>query len=102
MKTVVFSLLGTQLDGGYNADRWNRWRPTVALFQQEDLLVDRFEFIHSARFKRLADTVSEDIARVSPETEIYHHEFEFADPWDFEEVYGTMPVSYTHLRAHET
>ncbi len=90
MQTVVLSLLGTQLDIGRKADRWNRWRPNVGLCQQEDLLVDRLELLIGSRYAALAQQLCEDIASVSPETEVRLHEVEFTDPWDFEEVYGTL------------
>lgn len=90
MKTVVLSFLGTQLDAGKSAERWSRWRPNVALCQHDDLLVDRLELIHDARYRKLADLVRDDIASISPETEVRHHQIDFSNPWDFEEVYGKM------------
>lgn len=39
---------------------------------------------------RLATYVSEDIASVSPETLVERHVIDFADAWDFEEVYGKL------------
>jgi transcriptional regulatory protein RtcR len=89
-KTVVIGLLGTTLDLGKQANRWDRWRPTVGLCQHEDLLVDRLELLHQRRWASLAKTVSEDIARVSPETEVVHRSIEFEDAWDLEEVYGAL------------
>jgi transcriptional regulatory protein RtcR len=87
---VVLGLLGTTLDAGTGRKRWGRWRPTVGLCQHEDLLVDRLELIHDARFERLAGTVEQDIASVSPETTVRRQVLDFADPWDFEEVYGAL------------
>ena len=40
--------------------------------------------------QRLADQVTEDIARISPETEVVHHIINFSDPWDFETVYSGL------------
>ena len=88
-KTVI-GLLGSTLDQGLGAGRWNHWRPTVALCQHEDLLVSRLELLYQRRFKRLARQVVKDIASVSPETEVILHEIDFEDPWDFEEVFGTL------------
>ncbi len=91
MKTVAISLLGTVLDQrGRGKKRWDKWRPTISLCQQEDLLIDRMELVFQPHFQRLADLVTEDIQRVSPETEVRHHHIEFEDPWDFEEVYGSL------------
>lgn len=88
--TVVLGILGTSLDTGKGPRRWERWRPTVSLFQHEDFLVDRLELLHAARSTALAETVEADIAMVSPETEVRRHTVEMADPWDFEEVYGVL------------
>ncbi|MEM8930240.1 MAG: RNA repair transcriptional activator RtcR family protein, partial [Acidobacteriota bacterium] len=87
---VVFGLLGVQLDGPTTAERWERWRPTVALCRHEDMLVDRLELLAQPRYRTLADTVIEDIGRVSPETEVRLHDLKLDDPWDFEEVYGEL------------
>jgi transcriptional regulatory protein RtcR len=89
-KNIVIGLLGPTMDTGKLPSRWERWRPSVALCQQEDLLVDRFELLYQERFNALKNRVVKDIARVSPETLVVPHIVEFADPWDFEEVYGAL------------
>jgi transcriptional regulatory protein RtcR len=66
------------------------WRPTVSLCQHEHLLVSRLELIHQAKFTKLARTIMQDIAAVSPETVVRQHGCEMANPWDFEEVYGCL------------
>ena len=43
MKTVALSFVGTKIDAGKGPDRWNHWRPNVALCQQDDLVVDRLD-----------------------------------------------------------
>jgi transcriptional regulatory protein RtcR len=88
--TVVFGLLGTQLDQGRGPQRWSRWRPTVALAQHADLLVSRLELIHPPEVAALARGIAEDVAEVSPETQVVLHARAMADPWDFAEVYGTL------------
>ena len=90
MRTVAFSLLGTQIDAGKGPDRWNRWRPNVALCQYEDLLIDRLELIHDARHTKLAELIESDIRGVSPETSVTRHIIDWDNPWDFEEVYGAL------------
>ncbi len=90
MKTVALSFVGTKIDAGKGPDRWNRWRPSVALCQQDDLVIDRLDLIHDRRHKSLADLLENDIQGVSPETEIVHHIIDFSNPWDFQEVYGAM------------
>jgi transcriptional regulatory protein RtcR len=90
-KTVVIGFLGTQLDyAGKGSVRWEKWRPTVALCQQETLVVHRLELMHDARSRGLAERVRLDIASVSPETEVRRVEKELRDPWDFEEVYTSL------------
>jgi transcriptional regulatory protein RtcR len=89
-RLVVLSLLGTTLDAGKGPARWDRWRPTVALGQHEDLVVDRLEILHQQRFSSLAETVTRDIASVSPETTVRSVLIDLGDPWDFEDVYGAI------------
>ena len=87
---VIIGLLGTQLDRAVGPHRWESWRPTVSLCQHEDLLVHRLELLCDRRSTNLADTVTQDITGVSPETVVRRHAVEFSDPWDFEEVYGAL------------
>jgi len=91
--TVAIGFLGATLDRvGKGANRWSKWRPSVALCQQPDLLIDRLELIHSgtARDQGLAEHIADDIAQVSPETRVRLHPMALRDPWDFEEVYGAL------------
>ncbi|VUD67442.1 Nitric oxide reductase transcription regulator NorR2 [Thalassocella blandensis] len=91
MKTVVIGILGTTLDRrGKRKERWDKWRPTVSMCQQEDLLIDRLELLYDARSRSLAETVTEDIALISPETQVCHHHVDFTDAWDFEQVYAAL------------
>ena len=87
---VVFSILGSTLDRGQGARRWNRWRPTVDLCRHEDFEVDRLELIHQRSWRSLAQLVVADIKKVSPATVVRLHEVEFEDPWGFENVYATL------------
>lgn len=89
-RTVVIGLLGTTLDVGRGKDRWKEWRPSVSICRQPDWIVHRFELLHGRRDTRLAKTVADDIAAVSPETAVRLHATDFGDPWDFEEVYETL------------
>ncbi len=90
MKNVVIGFLGSQLDSGSGPVRWEKWRPTVSLCQHEDLLIDRLELLHSRPHTKLAGQVKEDIASVSPETDVRLHLVDPRDPWDFQEVYGKL------------
>ena len=84
---VVLGFLGTTLDQAPADRRWDRWRPSVDLCRQEDLLVKRFELISQRSSRGLAEQVSADIASISPETRVRVHEIEFRDLWDFGEVF---------------
>ena len=92
MKSLtVIGFLGSTLDASkFGPSRWNKWRPTVALTMHEDLRVDRLVLLHGTAHRRLAEYVAEDIASVSPETQVDMRVLDFRDPWDFEEVYGKL------------
>ena len=90
MKTTVISVLGTQKDahGGAGPARWDTWRPTIGLVQQESLPIDELHLIFNKEFTPLAERVKADIQSVSPETNVVFDIVQLKDPWDFEEVYG--------------
>lgn len=90
MKNVVIGFLGTQLDGGKGAGRWEKWRPTVSLVQHPDVVVHRLELLYTSRHRELAEQLKADVASVSPETTVHLVELELQDPWDFGEVYATL------------
>jgi len=91
MKTVVIGFLGSTLDaGGKTSARWEKWRPSVSICQQEDLVVDRFEMLYARPHMKLAQQVRGDIASVSPETKVQLHSCDPRDAWDFQEVYGCL------------
>ncbi len=90
-RRVVIGVLGTVLDKrGKRANRLKKWRPTVGLCQQADFPVDRLELIHQPHDESLAQKLIEDIALLSPQTEVRPHRVEINDPWDFEEVYAAF------------
>ncbi|MBI3845598.1 MAG: sigma 54-interacting transcriptional regulator [Planctomycetes bacterium] len=91
-RTVIFGFLGTKLDEGHAADRWDRWRPTVALCQHEDLLVHRLELLHGSKPSdvSLSSLIERDIAHVSPETTVHRSVVDLENPWDFQQVYGVL------------
>lgn len=103
-RTVVIGFLGTQLDSGKGAARWERWRPSVAITQHPDVVVDRFELLYSGRFRPQAQSLAADIGTVSPETEVVLHHVPMDDPWDFEQVYSALydfAQSYRFDTEHE-
>ena len=91
MRNVVIGLLGTTLDQGKSADRWQTWRPSVAICRQQDLIIHRFELLHQRAATTLAQQIQKDIQSVSPETDVRLHAIEFGgDAWDFEQVYEAL------------
>ncbi|MGE8320302.1 MAG: RNA repair transcriptional activator RtcR [Comamonas sp.] len=87
---VVIGFLGTQLDAGRGAGRWQKWRPSVSLLQHEDMVVDRFELLYTPPHAELAELVRGDMATASPETTVNLVPLDIADPWDFGEVYARL------------
>ncbi len=89
-RRVVIGFLGSTLDQGKSPDRWQRWRPTISLVQQQDLVVDRLELIHARMHSALAERIERDVAQVSPQTQVCRHTMDLNDAWDFEEVYSAL------------
>ena len=90
-RRVVIGVLGTTLDKrGKRENRWTKWRPTVGLCQQPDFPVDRLELLHQSRNEGMAQQVAEDIAVVSPATQVTLQTVELRDPWNLEEVYSAF------------
>lgn len=87
---TVISFLGATLDRGGRHDRWDSWRPNVAMCMHEDLLVDRLVLLTERKFGKLYDVVEKDIALVSPETAVEKRQVSLRDPWDFEEVFDVL------------
>lgn len=87
---VVLGLLGSTLDAGTGPKRWERWRPTVSLCQQDDLLISRFVLLYQQQFATLLERVRNDLKLVSPQTVVEAVPLELKDPWDFEEVYQAL------------
>ncbi len=87
---VVLGMYGATLDKGVGPKRWHRWRPTVALCSQPDLVVRRLELLHDRAMTRSAAQLVDDLAAVSPETEVILRPLALDDPWDFEEVFGAL------------
>ena len=54
---VILGLLGPMLDNGKGPQRWERWRPSVALCQHEDLLVSRFALLYEPKFEALYEQI---------------------------------------------
>jgi transcriptional regulatory protein RtcR len=89
-KRVAFSILGTTLDVGKWDKRWSRWRPNVALCQQQGLFIDRVELLHDNHSETLAKRIIGDIGTVSPATEVNCNIVNYTNAWDFSEVYTKL------------
>src|SRR5690242_5016098 len=90
-KRVVIGFLGTSLDGGRTDKRWERWRPTVGLLSPGNEKVHRLELLlNRPEDLELAQRVIQDIAAVSPHTEVRLHQLGITQAWDFPEVYGAL------------
>ncbi len=89
-KTVVIGFLGSVLDSGFHQERWNKWRPTVSLCKHPQLPIARYELIHQKEHTDIARCVAADIQRVSAGTQVRLIEQDLKDPWDFEQVYGSL------------
>ncbi|SLJ84178.1 RNA repair transcriptional activator RtcR [Psychrobacter sp. DAB_AL43B] len=89
-KTAVIGFLGTTLDNGFNDKRWQRWRPTVSLGLHDELLVDELHILYSTRDKRLFKIIKDDVAQVSPQTQVIGHHVSLSSPWDFADVYAEL------------
>jgi transcriptional regulatory protein RtcR len=94
---ITFGFLGSNLDRASGPERWSKWRPTVAMCQQEDLVISRLELLAEPKFADLAQQVKADIEKVSPETTVVVHEFALKDPWDFQEIYEQL---YDFVRGY--
>ena len=80
-RRVVIGVLGTVLDKrGKRANRFKKWRPTVGLCQQADFPVDRLELLHQPRDENMAQKLIDDVAQLSPHTEVRPHTIEINDP----------------------
>ena len=88
---VMLGLLGTQLDRGRGPSRWEGWRRAPCRFAiTTTCSCIGWSFYMMGNRPRPRETVAADIRAVSPETEVVRHPIDFADPWDFEEVYGLL------------
>ncbi len=91
MKTTVIGILGTRLDHqGLGKRRWNHWRPSMSLLMHPELKVDEFVLIHQAAENELASLTMRDMQETRPHTQVQQYLVDYADPWDFEQVYSEL------------
>lgn len=91
MHNIIISILGTRLDhGGLGKRRWERWRPSVGLVMHKALPVKEFVLLYHPDDQQLADLTLSDMAELSPDTKLTPYLVDYADPWDFEQVYSQL------------
>lgn len=91
MKTTLIGILGTRLDQqGLGKRRWNHWRPSLSLLMHPELAVDEFLLIHQAAEDELAQLTIRDMRTTRPQVEVQNYLVDYADPWDFEQVYSEL------------
>ena len=90
LPTVVFGIIGSVLDGGFNKKRLNRWRPTVDIARHPELNVTRMELLYDTGSPELPERVRADIQMCDPRIEVRTHAATWQDPWDLEQVYGVL------------
>ena len=90
-QSVLISFLGTTLDrkGKYN-NRWDKWRPSVGICQQKDILFDHYYILYPGNENRLCSLIVQDIKEINPTVNLIPVEMNIDDPWDFQEVYGAL------------
>lgn len=96
-QNVVFGFLGSKRDAGNTEERWETWRPTVALSMYKNLYIDRLELLHNPDDMTLLDQVVADLRVVSPQLTVVPNPMPLDDPWDFEEVYAKL---FDFMRAY--
>ena len=88
---TAIGFLGTQLDDGFAARRWKRWRPTLGLCLQPGRPVARLELLYTQpQHLELAERVRADLGEMAPATEVRLNHLPIADPWDFGQVYAAL------------
>lgn len=91
MNNIIIGILGTRLDhGGLGRKRMERWRPSIGLLMQHNLPVAEFVLIHHQDEQQLAELTLSDMALQSPATRLTTYQVNYADPWDFEQVYSQL------------
>lgn len=91
MFNTVIGILGSRLDHqGLGKRRWTRWRPSIAILMQADFPVDEFILIHHRDETELAALTVNDMQELRPQTRISRYVVDYADPWDFGQVYSQL------------
>jgi transcriptional regulatory protein RtcR len=91
MNNIIIGILGARLDhAGLGKRRLERWRPNISLLMHANLAVDEFVLIHHEAEQQLAELTLRDMAVVAPQTRLTAYQVDYANPWDFEQVYNQL------------
>jgi transcriptional regulatory protein RtcR len=91
MNTIIIGILGARLDhGGFGRKRLEHWRPSISLLMHDELPIDEFVLIYHADEQQLATLTLNDMAAISPKTRLTPYQVNYANPWDFEQVYSQL------------
>lgn len=81
--TNLIAFLGIQKDSrGTNKRRWESFRPSVSICMHEDLKIKNYYILYQEKFQYQLELLTNDIKKVSPETNIIPVEINFTDPYD--------------------
>jgi transcriptional regulatory protein RtcR len=90
-KKVIIGFLGTKLDSGLTEKRWERWRPTVALFGHDSFVPDALEMLtFNGDYQPLVEQVTADAHSLRPDARVRAHHLSVSDAWSFQEVYAAL------------
>jgi transcriptional regulatory protein RtcR len=91
MSNTVIGILGSRLDHqGLGNRRHSRWRPSVGILMQPQFPVDEFILIHHKDETELAALTVRDMQALTPQARITPYVVDYADPWDFGQVYSQL------------
>ncbi len=91
MNNIVIGILGSRLDHqGLGKRRHSRWRPSIGILMHPEFPVAEFVLIHHADEAELAGLTLRDMRELSPNTRFSAYEVNYANPWDFGEVYSQL------------
>lgn len=97
-KNIVIGFVGTKLDQARqkaNGTSKQKWRPTLSLFDHDELPIDGLVLIYDPHHQELFDALSDEIATLSPKTTLIGKQISIEDPWDFAQMYGKL-YDFTH------
>lgn len=90
-RTILYSFLGTQLDGGSTEKRWKRWRPNVGVAASSGYKVDTLVIFYEKSFSQLAERVKADALDLAAKSDRAHFDVQLMpvdiQPYDLVSTY---------------